>query len=414
VFDEHVELLERALVEQQFDALARGQLAALVLGLDAALAAAQPRLVPAAAPACPRMSFISPALHQPAAKCIPRGRAAFFPSPLGEREEGTPIAPALTARLGIPAKGLLTTAPCPNPPPPRNSSSRACSTTARATWWRPWRATSRCCAPTRRTPTRSITSRWSPARRGNTGRASISPAAPSTSGRRRPRVHNLLARRLYREGERLEALKNFDRAHRARTPSFADAHGNRANIPGRRRLCRRGAEELRPRARAQSGSGPDWLNRGALLQELGRHDEALANSTRRLCAARMSPSARQSRQRAQGPRPSRRRRRPSGAAALRRGDGGLRQGDRTRAAARRELSRPRPAQAAARRLAGPALPITNTARKAGEPTFAPLPDPRWDGALREGERLVLVNEQGLATPSSSAASRPCWRRAAST
>ena len=46
VLDEHVELLERALVEQEFDALARGQFAALVLGLDARLAAAQPRLVP--------------------------------------------------------------------------------------------------------------------------------------------------------------------------------------------------------------------------------------------------------------------------------------------------------------------------------------------------------------------------------
>ncbi len=41
VFDEHVEFLERALVEQQFDALARRQLAALVLRGDADLAAAE-------------------------------------------------------------------------------------------------------------------------------------------------------------------------------------------------------------------------------------------------------------------------------------------------------------------------------------------------------------------------------------
>ena len=46
VLDEHVELLERALVEQQFDALARGELAALVLGLDALFAAAEPGLGP--------------------------------------------------------------------------------------------------------------------------------------------------------------------------------------------------------------------------------------------------------------------------------------------------------------------------------------------------------------------------------
>jgi hypothetical protein len=41
VLDEHVEFLERALVEQQLDALPRRQLAAGVLRLDALVAAAQ-------------------------------------------------------------------------------------------------------------------------------------------------------------------------------------------------------------------------------------------------------------------------------------------------------------------------------------------------------------------------------------
>ena len=41
VLDEHVEFLERALVEQQFDALPRGQFSAGVLRLDALLAAAE-------------------------------------------------------------------------------------------------------------------------------------------------------------------------------------------------------------------------------------------------------------------------------------------------------------------------------------------------------------------------------------
>ena len=44
VLDEHVELLERALVHQELQALARGELAALVLRLDARLAAAEPRM----------------------------------------------------------------------------------------------------------------------------------------------------------------------------------------------------------------------------------------------------------------------------------------------------------------------------------------------------------------------------------
>ena len=43
VLDEHVELLERVAVHEQFDALPRGELAALVLRLDAGLAAAAPR-----------------------------------------------------------------------------------------------------------------------------------------------------------------------------------------------------------------------------------------------------------------------------------------------------------------------------------------------------------------------------------
>ncbi len=42
MFDEHVKLLERAGIHQKIDALARGQLAAAVLGLDALQAAPQP------------------------------------------------------------------------------------------------------------------------------------------------------------------------------------------------------------------------------------------------------------------------------------------------------------------------------------------------------------------------------------
>src|SRR6185437_1543893 len=58
VLDEHVELLERALVEQELDALAGGQLAALVLGLDAPFATAQPGLRP------PRLQPVEDVLHR--------------------------------------------------------------------------------------------------------------------------------------------------------------------------------------------------------------------------------------------------------------------------------------------------------------------------------------------------------------
>src|SRR6185312_13354126 len=55
---QHVELLERALVEQELDALAGGQLAALVLGLDAPFATAQPGLRP------PRLKPVEDVLHR--------------------------------------------------------------------------------------------------------------------------------------------------------------------------------------------------------------------------------------------------------------------------------------------------------------------------------------------------------------
>ena len=63
VLDEHVELLERALVEQQFDALARGQFAALVLGLDARLAAAETGVLP------PLLEFVENVFHGPFSPC---------------------------------------------------------------------------------------------------------------------------------------------------------------------------------------------------------------------------------------------------------------------------------------------------------------------------------------------------------
>ena len=65
VLDEHVELLERALVHQQFDALARGELAALVLRLDALLAAA------AARAGAPLLELVEDILHVPPAPVWP-------------------------------------------------------------------------------------------------------------------------------------------------------------------------------------------------------------------------------------------------------------------------------------------------------------------------------------------------------
>ncbi len=57
MLDEHVELLERPLVEQQLDALAGGQLAAGMLRLDALLAAAE------LGAGAPRLQGVQDVLH---------------------------------------------------------------------------------------------------------------------------------------------------------------------------------------------------------------------------------------------------------------------------------------------------------------------------------------------------------------
>ena len=63
VLDEHVELLERILVHEQLDALARGELAALVLRLDAPLAA------PAARAGAALVEPVENVLHGPLLAC---------------------------------------------------------------------------------------------------------------------------------------------------------------------------------------------------------------------------------------------------------------------------------------------------------------------------------------------------------
>ena len=88
VLDEHVELLERVLVHQELDPFARGQLAALVLRLDAPLAAAAARAGAAL------FELVENVLHRPLlapllAACCPLG-------PLS-----APAGPATPAAAGL-------------------------------------------------------------------------------------------------------------------------------------------------------------------------------------------------------------------------------------------------------------------------------------------------------------------------
>jgi tetratricopeptide (TPR) repeat protein len=208
------------------------------------------------------------------------------------------------------------------------------------------------------------------------------------------RVHNLLGHALYRQGERLEAIKSYDRAI-ALDENFADAHGNRANILVDAGFPDEALKSFDRTLALNPTSATDWLNRGALLQALGRHADALASFDKAIVCGPDVPEAHVNR-----------------ANALK----DLGHLD----AAGGVLASPRFDEAAAAYGNAIALDpileepylgrgLLNLLRgdwetgfvdyehreKVGEPTFVALPQPRWDGEQRAGERLVLLSEQGL-------------------
>ena len=207
-------------------------------------------------------------------------------------------------------------------------------------------------------------------------------------------MHNLLGQALYREGDRLEAIKNFDQAI-ALDPKFADAHGNRANILVDAGFADEALKSFDRALALNPASAADWLNRGSLLQGLGRHDEALASFDKAIvCGADVAE------------------------AHVNRGNaltdlGHLDAGDGIDASPR--FDEAKAAYATALKL-DPKLPEAHLGRgwlnlmrgdwtagfadyefrtQVGEPAFEPLPQSRWDGAPLKGERLVLLTEQGL-------------------
>jgi tetratricopeptide (TPR) repeat protein len=208
------------------------------------------------------------------------------------------------------------------------------------------------------------------------------------------RLHNLLGQALYREGDRLEAIKNFDRAI-ALDANFADAHGNRANILADAGFPDEALKSFDRALALNPASATDWLNRGSLLQALGRHADALASFDKAILCDAGFPEAHVNR----------------GNVLKDLGHldaaGGLIASprfDEAMAAYNKALTLdPKLAEAHLGRgwlnlLRGDwaaGFPDYEYREKVGEPAFAALPQPRWDGAPLAGERLVLVTEQGL-------------------
>ncbi len=102
------------------------------------------------------------------------------------------------------------------------------------------------------------------------------------------RVHNLIGKAHERLGEPREALNAFDAAI-ALDATFAEAHGNRANILIDGGLPDEALKSFDRALALKPDSAPDWLNRGALLQALGRPEQALASFDKAIaCAPKMA------------------------------------------------------------------------------------------------------------------------------
>ena len=208
------------------------------------------------------------------------------------------------------------------------------------------------------------------------------------------RVHNLLGQALYRLGERLEAIKNFDRAI-ALDANFADAHGNRANILVDVGLLDEALKSFDRALALNPTSATDWLNRGALLQQLGRHQEALASYDKAIVCGPDLAEAHVNRANAL---------KDLGHLEVARGVLDSPRFDEAAAAYGKAIAlEPRFEEAYLGRgllnlLRGDwaaGFPDYEHRSNVGEPTYIELPQPRWDGEQRAGERLVLLSEQGL-------------------
>ena len=98
------------------------------------------------------------------------------------------------------------------------------------------------------------------------------------------RLHNLLGQALYREGDRLEAIKNFDLAI-ALDANLAEAHGNRANILVDAGFADEALKSFDRALALNPTSATDWLNRGARCTVSAGTTRRWQATTRRSCAA---------------------------------------------------------------------------------------------------------------------------------
>ncbi|MFA6266884.1 MAG: tetratricopeptide repeat-containing glycosyltransferase family protein [Pseudolabrys sp.] len=208
------------------------------------------------------------------------------------------------------------------------------------------------------------------------------------------KMYNVLGQALDRIGEPLEAIKAIDQAI-ALDPNLAAAHGNRANILVDAGMLPEALKSFDKALDLDPASAPDLINRGALYELLGRPADALKDYDKAVICAPGEPGILMNR----------------GAVLKDLGLIELGGGAATSARFKEAIASydeaiktsPRMHEAYAARgqikmMLGDwpkGFADYDHRGQLREPTYKALPDPRWHGEERDGERVVLVAEQGL-------------------
>lgn len=208
------------------------------------------------------------------------------------------------------------------------------------------------------------------------------------------RMLNLLGQALDRVGQPLEAIKAIDQAI-ALDPRLAAAHANRANILIDAGMPQEALKSFDRALELNPDQPTELINRGGLLEAAGRPDEALKDYDRAIALAPDVAETHANRGAVL---------KDLGLIDLARGKTDTAHFDEAIAAYGRAVKLKRSlheAYAARGQIklmtgdfAGGFADYDHRAEFAN-PTFKPLPDPRWHGEKRAGERIVLVAEQGL-------------------
>lgn len=208
------------------------------------------------------------------------------------------------------------------------------------------------------------------------------------------RMLNLLGQALDRLGQPLEAIKALDQAI-ALDPNLAAAHANRANILTDAGMPVEALKSFDKALALSPDSVPELINRGGLLELLGRPEDALKDYDRALALAPDAAEVHANR----------------GAVLKDLGLIDMAQGktatthftdaigsyDRA-VKLKRGLHEAYAARGQIKLMTGDwigGFADYDHRAEFSNPTFKPLHDPRWHGEKRDGERIVLVAEQGF-------------------